>query len=301
MAMEPLQYFLKNFFAVSLFAGKLSSGRRLKIAKMIEKAFKTKSSKKFSKILKKTFKSIKDKHGYILSSAAMKKRMKPGANVKFTPFVTSIPAKEMEIPIIYVKIPPLDLYDDTASYEQYASDAIDAIKRLRKEHKKFNAIVDFRQNRGGLIRKMFQVLGHITKHISIEWMNKRTKFNVFYDPRSSELIAEGSRLKISPPEREPDKIAILIDSDTASAGEMCAISLCSRKDKRKYFENRKIFGSKSYGVPTYISGLTGKFGSLVGIGSAVSVDISGLVYDSKIIPDVFTKTPLHAAIKWCRK
>ncbi len=78
------------------------------------------------------------------------------------------------------------------------------------------------------------------------------------------------------------KLAVLIDNQVGSAGEITAIAL-------KGLANTKFFGVSTSGVPTSIRTYRLSDKALIGLVEGIHFDRNGIEYKSSIIPDVFVK------------
>jgi C-terminal processing protease CtpA/Prc len=79
-----------------------------------------------------------------------------------------------------------------------------------------------------------------------------------------------------------NKIAVLIDNNVGSSGEITTIAL-------KGLTNTKFFGTPTAGVPTSVRSYTLSDKAFIGIVKGVHFDINGKEYKTSINPDVFVK------------
>ena len=297
--------FMENLYSISLYTTALGSKKRAELQKKVSWAYASPSPKQFGSRLKVVLRRLlHDRHAYVLQKRAKTARSGSNALRDFTNRVTLLHKNESKganLPTLYVKLAPLDLYDDAAAYKEYAAETMRLIRAAQRTigSRRYGVIVDVRQNHGGLLRRMFQILSCITRHVRIAWrgvkaQGVRPHSEARLEQSGRSLIIDGASLGVRPPRREAAKIAVLIDGRTASAGEMCAISLIGRP-------HVKTFGSHTYGIPTFINGFTAKWGTTVGVSAAASYDSRGKRYVGPLIPDRRTRSPVADALAWINR
>lgn len=168
-------------------------------------------------------------------------------------------------------------------------------------------IIDLRGNYGGSHLPMIAGLANILGEglIFSEKNNKGEIIDSYiingqYLQKHKDKIIYRFPLKDNKSNKESDlPVAVLIDSSTASGGEITAIAL-------KYNTKMKIFGESSAGYPTINKVFLMPDGALLYIVNRILVDRSGHEWIGKIHPDVFIRDSqdefmINAAVEWILK
>jgi C-terminal processing protease CtpA/Prc len=195
-----------------------------------------------------------------------------------------------------IKVPGCFLVDK-GQYVDFANDIRHQIEKTDTGHAVNGWIVDLRGNTGGNMWPMLAGLNALTE-----------------DGTAGYFVSNGGRIpwrvsngKLSSPPAEIDaykikdlhvKIAVLIDSLTASSGEMTAIAFMG-------LPNVKVFGRPSAGYTTANYSYHLSDGSMLNLAQMYVADRTFKAYTEKIIPDVpvddkkgSADKTLKAAEKW---
>lgn len=192
--------------------------------------------------------------------------------------------------VALIKVPAFMKFDRDAVVK-YSSLMQGQIRKLDQENDITGWIIDLRHNTGGNMWPMLSGLHPILGDEIVGYFIK----NDFKSPWKSN-VEKNDNYIIKNPE---SPCAILIDSLTASSGEMTAISLLGRK-------NTKSFGSHSAGYVTANKTYILSNGSQLLLATSWVADRNMKVYDDKIVPEIITEdNPLtsadetvESAVKW---
>jgi carboxyl-terminal processing protease len=157
-------------------------------------------------------------------------------------------------------------------------------------------IVNLRYNTGGNMWPMIAGLGALIGE------GKLGAFKNINDPSFDWYYRDGQSwmgdtpvAKVSHPEfiLDPDEnpVAVLIGSQTASSGEITAISFRGRP-------NTQFFGKPSRGLTTVNNGFLLGDGAEIVLTVGIDVDRNGQEYGGSIDPDVVTSKPEQDAASW---
>lgn len=163
---------------------------------------------------------------------------------------------------------------------------------LQKEKYK-GVIIDLRNNVGGDMGPMIAGLSSLLEDgkllTYIDKDNNKTSVNL----NGSETENGGTPVKLSKTSKVKQKfIAILINKNTASSGEITALSF---KDKK----NVKYFGSNSAGYTSANTSIDLYDGSIMNLTTHKLKDQTGKIYiNNSIIPNVKINKPEKSALEW---
>lgn len=181
-----------------------------------------------------------DNHSFLLSSNDAKENAVKNTDGRM-PY-----GKLLENCIGYIYVPGFSSWSDTASL-RFATKIQSIIKELEKENIK-GWIVDLRENTGGNMYPMIAGLGPLLDEGTLGNFirpGKKTSQGWFYE--AGKTGAKNSTLlKIKQPyylKNKTNKVAVLIGSNTASSGEMTAVSFIGQN-------NVLLFGEKTGGYTT---------------------------------------------------
>jgi C-terminal processing protease CtpA/Prc len=209
--------------------------------------------------------------------------------------VPYIPSELINNNIGYIKIPGFRGSGDEPA-QQFAQQIQDKIKELDQSNIRF-WIVDLENNTGGNVWPMLlglaPLLGEGVKGYLVDADNNYFNWGisggaVFYNDEPARELPNPYRLK-----NKIKKLAIIIGSSTASAGEAIAVSF-------KGAENTCFIGSPTQGKSTGNTGYTLSDGARIYVTRTKFADRNKNIYGVPIKPDIeasygYTK---EAAIQW---
>lgn len=178
----------------------------------------------------------------------------------------------------YVRIP--FCIGDEYQTEQYIQSVTDEI--YRHNNSEINGwIIDLRDNFGGNMWPMMAAVGDFldngiqgyfsyadNKTLAWRFENGKAYFDTI-------MLAENKRhISLS----GKNKIAVFINSKTASSGEAMAVLF-------KGYSNVKLFGAPTFGVSTGCESFTLSDGSRINLATSVFTDKNGKKYGKSILPD----------------
>ena len=174
----------------------------------------------------------------------------------------------------------------------YADTLKQQIERLDQNHEITGWIVDLRENSGGNMWPMIAGLNPLVKDGTVGYFvtsKKELKWTT-HAKKPYYLKRTASAYKCK---NVNHKIAVLIDSLTASSGEMTAISLFG-------MEHSKSFGNESAGYTTANAGYTLSNGDNFYLASSFCMDRNKKMYKGKIQPDVQAddSEAIDKAVEW---
>jgi C-terminal processing protease CtpA/Prc len=148
-------------------------------------------------------------------------------------------------------------------------------------------IVDLRGNKGGamgpMINGLYPFFGDTTI-FSLKYRNGSTSTYKFLNGYFTETknSLESRLMTYKNGDINKNKIAVLIDNNVGSSGEITTIAL-------KGLTNTKFFGIPTAGVPTSVRSYTLSDKAFIGFVTGVHFDSNGKEYKTSINPDVFVK------------
>ncbi|WP_295237216.1 S41 family peptidase [Sediminibacterium sp.] len=182
-----------------------------------------------------------------------------------------------------IKIPKCMTFSNTKDRE-FANSIRYQLRTLDTQNEIIGWVVDLRNNGGGNMWPMIAGLNALMEdgiigykvgtpnNKGIVWKTENGKINF-----SKEYTDTYKVKKLN------TKIAVLIDSTTASSGEMTAITFIG-------LPNVKVFGQPSAGYTTTNSTFNLSDGTQLFLATNFVADRTGKLYPDKIIPDEFTNT-----------
>lgn len=194
----------------------------------------------------------------------------------------------------YIKVPAIMSFNQQVN-NTYRDTIQQFIKKLDLENDITAWIVDLRGNTGGNMWPMVAGLNALIKDgVAGYWVSSKKKKLKWYSYGRG-MMGTGKFYKVK---KMSSPIAVLIDSFTASSGEMTAISFIG-------LPNVKTFGQPSAGYTTANSTFTLSNGAILQLATSYAADRKKKVYKDKIIPDVLVKDntitaddTLEMAKKW---
>ncbi len=224
-------------------------------------------------------KSLFERHNFFVRPQIMKKLDETEALIYPT-------GKIIDNQIGHIKIPQMLGH---FKYIQSCSDSLRNIyDRLQNPSIK-GWIIDLRGNGGGamgpMITGLYPFFGDTTI-FSLKFRNGSTsiyKFlNGYFTETRNNVDYSLMTFKKELVSINKNKIAVLIDNNVGSSGEITAIAL-------KGLINAKFFGAPTAGVPTSVLSYFLPDKAFIGIVSGVYFDRNGKGYKTSINPDVFVK------------
>lgn len=241
----------------------------------------------------KKLRSVGDKHSFFITQA----------NINSYTSKNSEPAlpsgKYLGDGIGLIKVPMCMTFSNTKDRD-FANSIRSQIRKLDTEYEITSWVVDLRNNSGGNMWPMIAglnalvedgVIGYVVgtaNRKEREWRSANGKINFSNEATGLYKV-----------KRLNNKIAVLIDSLTASSGEMTAISFIG-------LPNVKLFGQPSAGYTTANSTRYLSDGSQLFLATNFIADRTHKIYRDKIFPDVIVSgqnafdidKTLEAAKKW---
>ena len=225
-----------------------------------------------------SLKSVGDNHSLFVTQATIKTLTSDSS------VATLSESKYLGSGIGYIKVPKCMTFDKVKDRE-YANSIRSQIRRLDIENDIVGWVIDLRNNNGGNMWPMVAGLNALMYDGTIgyligangkkhkEWKTDNGTINY-----SKETIALYKVKKMNP------KIAVLVNSKTASSGEMTAISLLG-------LPNVKSFGQPTAGFTTTNSTFYFPNGTQLFLASHYVADQKFKLYPERIRPDVIMNTP----------
>lgn len=215
----------------------------------------------FSSILNK-LRQYGDFHSFYYDKSKSKKLVSNDTTLKYPS------SKIIDNSIGYLSL-PTHLSMNEKDNSNYADTLRKQIELLDKNYSIKGWVVDLRENRGGNMWPMLAGLNPIIEDGTVGYFV--TKGKAIKWKSNSKNTYKCKNLN--------NRIAILIDTSTASSGEMTAISLLGRKDS-------KSFGKRTSGYTTANENYKLSNGAMLFLATAYCEDRTKKKYIGKIIPDV---------------
>ncbi len=208
-----------------------------------------------------------------------------------------VQARLIDTDIGYIKVPAIASFN-TQVNDGFRDTIQQLIKKLDTENTITGWIVDLRHNTGGNMWPMIAGLNALIKDgVAGYWVSPKNKKSKWYSSGRS-MIGTGKFYKIK---KLSSPIAVLINSFTASSGEMTAISFLG-------LSNVKTFGQPSAGYTTSNTTFPLSNGTILQLATLYVADRRKKIYKDKIIPDMLinpgSKNPdesLEAAKNWLQQ
>ena len=212
-----------------------------------------------------------DKHSYFSKPAPSKSSNNRGYNTKPK-------ALYLGSGIGLIKV-PLCLNDQKAKDIRYANTIREQIRKIDSRNEISDWIIDLRGNIGGNMWPMLAGLNALIEDGTVGYfINPASKTEQPWPSYNGILQLPNAKInnyKIKVPQI---KLAILIDSMTASSGEMTAVSFLG-------MSNVKIFGQPSAGYTTANTTYYLSDGTMFNLATSYIADRTRKAYRDKIIPD----------------
>jgi len=201
--------------------------------------------------------------------------------------------------IAYLRVPELSSTSDTL-LEQFASELQNIIRDLDKANGVKGWIVDLRGNAGG--SGFFAIIAGLGPLLGDDTLGAFTGAQLSWSYQNGKTLL-GTRTKVNVKNfytlKNPvNPVAVLINRNTASGGELAAISFSGKS-------NVKFFGQATAGYVIAIQPIPLPDGAILNITSSYIVDRNGKRFLDKIQPDEYAVSSKEkgdaekeAAIKW---
>ena len=201
-----------------------------------------------------------------------------------------MPTVTIDEEVLILKLPEI-IGTDADEIDAYA----ETLARAVHQEKYQAVMIDMRGNMGGNVYPMLQGVGSLLEDDTLLTfiMRDNNTFEVILDEgevkgfdvrTSDEYKAKVGKIPV----------AILIDSDTASSGEMLCLAFKGRADT-------KTFGEETAGFTTANQSFKLYDGSFLQVTAGRIKDSTGEIYDGNpIIPDIKTSSPYEEAMNWLR-
>jgi len=204
--------------------------------------------------------------------------------------ILSLPTINCENHNLYISVPPFSGdADDSKIYKDIIENAL-----LNEDYQ--NVIIDLRKNTGGDMGPMITGLSPLLKdgYLMSFVMKDNSEHKVYI--KNGEVIGAGTHVRVKNRQYiKVDNIAVLISSQTASSGEITALSFDG-------LNNCQFFGEASAGYTTSNNSIELYDGVILNITSSKLKTRTGTLYDNNpIIPDIKTDSPYIEAIEWLYK
>lgn len=187
--------------------------------------------------------------------------------------------------------------DHPVTEEQYATTIQSRLAELATQDP-CGWIVDLRHNLGGNMWPMLAGLGPLLgEGLQGYFKGPEVGMIPWYYQNGQALIADQTLVSVAQPlilEQASQPVAVLIDDQTASAGEAIAIAFRGREETR-------FFGVPTAGLTTDNFAYNLADGAIIMLTVAVFVDRTGVTYGGELLPDEVTEAgaaTLDAAIAW---
>ena len=200
----------------------------------------------------------------------------------------------------YIKVPAC-LFFDAEKNREFTKQIQSTIKKIDEENTIKSWVVDLRENDGGDASPMLAGLNCLIEDGIVAYgISPFHKREVVWSSLNGKIKSGKTNYKFDNYKVRTinSKFAILIDSVTASSGEIAAISFSG-------LENAKLFGQPSAGYTSSNSTVLISNGDMILIADSYVADRNHKKYTQKIIPDIITnltnsKTDdtLEKAINW---
>jgi C-terminal processing protease CtpA/Prc len=240
----------------------------------------------------KSLRDVGDNHSFY-----MKKNTEEDVKVKF-PENQDPEGKMLAEDVVYIKIPGF-VSGLLSEQNKYASNIQLLIKSLDSGNIK-GWIIDLRDNWGGSMYPMIVGLGPLYEEGVLGYfiLQNGKKASWSYKNGKSSWVSVENPYVI---QRKNFKIAVLINKNTSSSGEMTAISFIGQ-------QNVKLIGASTGGFTTGNAPFVLKDGSCIHLASARVADRNLNMINGSIIPDMVIQDYLgsddnsvDAAIEWIRE
>lgn len=201
----------------------------------------------------------------------------------------------------YIKVPGFMIFDQN-EIKAFADTIQQCIQKLDETNNIKGWVVDLRGNDGGNMWPMLAGLNSLIDDGTVGYFvnpsNKKMKMSWISTKGAAGFVKVSYPYKVK---KTKANIAILIDSATASSGEMTAISFIGR-------ENTRTFGTPSAGYTTANQTYNLSNGGILNLATLAVMDRNEKIYTGKVYPDeiILENEPgkdavLDAALVWLEK
>ncbi|MBB4106602.1 S41 family peptidase [Pedobacter zeae] len=215
---------------------------------------------------------VGDRHSFFVTNKVMEK-------FREKPLVDTPAGKYLGEGIAWLKIPAILSFDGEKELK-YANDVRGIIKKIDTDNTITGWIVDLRQNTGGNMWPMLAGLNALVEDGTAGYfVEGKTGKKYPWQNKNGILLGKGQVVDTYKSKNRNVKIAILIDSRTASSGEMTAISFLG-------LPNVKSFGQTSAGYTTANYTFVLSNGTQLQLAKTYVADRTGKGYPKNVEPDV---------------
>jgi len=239
----------------------------------------------------KTLKKNGDKHSFFIPKVSVEKLTNNPPQPKYAE------GQLLNAHTGYIKVPGIRSFNQQMN-NAFRDTIQQLIKKLDTENEITAWVVDLRHNTGGNMWPMVAGLNALIKDgIAGYWVNAKNKKLKWYSYGQG-FMGKGKFYKVK---TMSAPIAVLIDSFTASSGEMTAISFIGLR-------NIKTFGQPSAGYTTANGTYRLSNGTILQLANSYAADRKKNIYKERIYPDVHIKEnsktaddTMAAALEWVTK
>ncbi|MEO7316993.1 MAG: S41 family peptidase, partial [Ginsengibacter sp.] len=233
-----------------------------------------------------------DKHSFFLTGKRVDKIKSESQEGK------QAESRYLENGVGYIKVPALLTFDGEKD-KHFANNIRRQIQTLDTEHMITGWVVDLRHNTGGNMWPMLAGLNALIEDGIVGYfVYPASKKNIAWKSTNGNITFTGLKVDTYKIKNQQVKIAVLIDSLTASSGEMTAISFSG-------LPNVRFFGTPSGGYTTANITIPLLYGNILNLAASYVADRNHKEFMDKIIPDeIVTSTDkskdetLGMAAKW---
>jgi C-terminal processing protease CtpA/Prc len=230
------------------------------------------NKKKIIKVYTTSLRKAGDIHTFFMTSNQIKEYEAKNTKIEFSE------AKYLEQNIGYINVPAFSSYS-LKNEKDFANTIRNQIEELDTQNTIKYWVVDLRNNTGGNMWPMIAGLNALFKDgIVGSFISTVSEDNIEWKIKNG--IVNYSKLKINSYKIKNlnVKIAILLNENTASSGEMTAISMIG-------LTNTKTFGQKTAGYTTVNSTIKLKDKTEIYLATGYCTDRNNKVYNNNLIPD----------------
>lgn len=226
-----------------------------------------------------------DKHSFFLTLTQIK------TFVKKNPEPKQPEGKYLSDGIGLIKVPHYSLWaSPNVTRKDFANNIRSQIKKIDTQNEINSWVVDLRGNNGGDMWPMLGGLNALINDGTVGYfVGKKNEKDIAWESKNGEIPNTHELIGTYKVRTLPLKIAILIDSMTASSGEMTAISFIG-------LAHVKVFGQPSAGYITANAPIILSDGTRLNLAMLNVADRTHKIYYDKIIPDVIVKLQTGSTI-----
>lgn len=227
----------------------------------------------------KQLRHVGDNHSNVLTQNMIKQiQSKPQVNKKVDKQAIS---KYLGDGVGYIKVPDC-LYLESEKNKKYTKQLQSLIKNIDDENNITSWVIDLRNNEGGDASPMLAGLNCLIEDGIVAYaISPFHKRQIVWNSLNGKIKVGDTNFKYDnyKVKNINSTFAVLIDSTTASSGEIVAVSFCGIK-------NAKLFGVPSAGYITSNTRITISNGDMLLIADSYITDRNHKKYIDKIIPDM---------------